>query len=199
MGYSQNFEKYKEFLNKVVRYDFESFAIPKSAEVLDVGCGFGDRIRLLRQLGYQNLRGIDHDKDTVYVACASEPTITLGSIESTRLPDQSVDAIIVENVFHHIENYATAIAELALILRKNGVLSIVEPRNSNMRKLLDFITFKTPIPHILRGPFKLRYIVMGEEIATGLYPLWLRSEHEFPSLLENTSPSTGPAKPCGSP
>ena len=43
--YSKNFETYKVFLNKVVRYDADMFNIPNDAHILDIGCGFGDRVQ----------------------------------------------------------------------------------------------------------------------------------------------------------
>ena len=87
-------------------------------------------------------------------------------------------------MFHHIDAYETALDEISRILKPNGYLCFIEPRNSVCRKLIDFITFKTPTPKILKGPWAQRYIVMLEEIETGLYPLWLRSQGHFNDLLQ---------------
>jgi len=180
--YSQNFEDYRLFLNKTVRYDIHMFGIPMEASILDIGCGFGDRIGMLRDRGYMSVRGIDPDEYCVSKAVVEG--VTLGSITDTGLPSNSVEVALVENVFHHIDDYSSALSEIGRILKPDGCLCFTEPRNSFPRKVLDFVTFKTPVPSVLRGPWKMRKVVMGEEVETGMYPKWLRSHHMFLSLLE---------------
>jgi ubiquinone/menaquinone biosynthesis C-methylase UbiE len=181
--YSENFEKYKVFLNKVVRYDFSMFEIPHEKSILDVGCGFGDRVRILRDRGYQSVSGVEIDEYSVKTA--NDPLIKHGSIESTGFPEKSFDVVLVENVFHHISDYDKALREIKRILKPEGTLCFIEPRNTWIRRFLDFVTFKTPVPKIFKGPWKMRYDVMEEEFATGLYPKWLRSHSEFFKLLDS--------------
>ena len=180
--YSKNFESYRVFINKVVRYDEDMFNIPTDAHILDIGCGFGDRVKLFREKGYKNVSGIDISAYSVEKAGDSQ--ITVGGITETKLKNESVDVAFVENVFHHIDAYETALDEISRILKPNGYLCFIEPRNSVCRKLIDFLTFKTPTPKILKGPWAQRYIVILEEIETGLYPLWLRSQGHFNDLLQ---------------
>lgn len=182
--YAEKFEDYKEFLNTVVRYDFSLFEIPKDHVVLDVGCAFGDRIRALRKLEYSSVSGIE--PDPYCVDKCEDPAIELGSITETGKDPDTYDAVLVENVFHHIpeSDYELAVIELKRILKPGGSLCVVEPRHSFARTVLDLVTFHTPVPAIFKGPWKLRHEVMGEEIATGLYPLWLRRHPLFFSLLE---------------
>ena len=108
----------------------------------------------------------------------------VGSIYDTGEENNAFDAVLVENVFHHIDNYEDALRELSRILVPGGVLCFVEPRNSLASRTLDYVTFHTPVPRMLRGPWALRQKVMGEEFETGLYPLWLKSHQRFFGLLE---------------
>ncbi len=181
--YSQNFEKYKEFLNRKVRYDFAMFDLPLEGRILDMGCGFGDRIRLLQGMGCRDVHGIDIDAHMVSEARKQCATIREGSITASGWEAGSFDAVLVENIFHHIADYDAALAEVARILKPQGLLCLIEPRNSLSRKALDFVTFKTPVPRWLGGPWALRYAVMKEEMDTGLYPKWLVSQDEFRDLL----------------
>src|SRR5262245_14044515 len=128
LDYSQSFAKYKTFLNKVARFDIAMFDLPKDASILDVGCGFGDRLRLMTEQGYTSVAGVDIDPYAV--AQANDSRITVGDVLDTKQSSQSFDAVLVENVFHHISDYEGALAELARILKNNGVLCFMEPRNS---------------------------------------------------------------------
>lgn len=185
-GYAQKFEVYRAFLNKTVRADLTMFAIPRTARVLDVGCAFGDDIRRLQHLGYAEVSGVEPDPYCVEQCRDLNLDVTLGSLEATGRPDASFDVVLVDNVFHHTSDYEAALAELARVLRPGGLLCFVEPRQSLMRRALDFVTFRTPIPRLLGGPLRLRHTIMGDEIATGLYPKWLRSHDTFFAALERT-------------
>ncbi len=180
--YSKSFENYKEFLNKVVRYDFEIFGIDKKSQILDIGCGFGDRVRALSAQGYHQVFGVE--ASSYSVEQANDSRITLGSITATGYPEKSIDVAFVENVFHHIADYQAALLEIKRILRPGGMLCFIEPRNSFLRRLLDIVTFYTPVPSLLRGPWKMRYVVMGAERETGLYQQWLKNHKLFRELLD---------------
>ena len=177
--YSEDFEKYKQFFNKHVRYDYAMFAIPKTAKILDVGCGFGDRIEILQGMDYTNISGIDIDEQMVQVAQNKGLDVSLDAIEETQFNDAQFDVILVENVFHHIDSYEKALDELHRILKPSGLLCIIEPKFTIFRHALDFVTFKTPVPSLLKGPWQLRYNVMIQEIESGMYPLWKRSQNRF--------------------
>ncbi|MBI4055165.1 MAG: class I SAM-dependent methyltransferase, partial [Elusimicrobia bacterium] len=111
------------------------------------------------------------------------PEVRVGSITQTGLPDASFDAVLAHNVFHHIPDYGAALQELFRILRPKGLLCFIEPRNSTWRRVMDYLTFSTPLPRWVPS-VRLRYEVMEQERATGLYPQWLRSQKKFFSLLE---------------
>ena len=177
--YSKEFEKYKEFVNKHFRYDYAMFDLPKDAKMLEIGCGFGDRMEILQNMGYKNILGIDIDEYMIEQAKEKKLNVALGSIENTGLESAQFDVVLVENVFHHIELYEQALDELHRVLKPDGVLCFIEPRFSIFRYILDFVTFKTPAPKLLKGPWAMRYNVMGQEIASGMYPLWRKSQQRF--------------------
>jgi SAM-dependent methyltransferase len=183
-SYSANFEQYKAHMNKVARYDLAMFGWDKQASILDLGCGFGDRIRLLRGQGFESVFGVE--VDPYCVAKTNDKNISVGSITATNVKANSMDVVLVENVFHHISEYSDALAEIHRILKPKGSLCFIEPRNSWFRRALDFVTFRTPVPALLGGVWKLRKAVMGEEMETGLYPLWLDSHDQFFGLLDRT-------------
>ena len=179
--YGHIFEKYRKVINCLARYDLKMFDIPKTASILDVGCGFGDDIKQLKEHGYLSVSGVA--SDPYIVKKSSGLDIRLGEITRTNYPTESMDVILVDNVFHHIPDYSPALNEIHRILKSDGILCFIEPKNSFYRRGMDYITFKTPLPKIFGGPFELRYQVMLEEFKTGLYPQWLRSHNHFLNLL----------------
>lgn len=180
--YSQNFEVYRQFLSKIVQYDLRMFEIPTDVRVLDIGCGFGDDVRRLQNMGYARVSGVEPDAYCVEQCAGLD--VRVGSIEDTGCDDGSFDVVLVNNVFHHCQDYGAALSEIARILKPSGFLCFVEPRASLPRRVLDFLTFQTALPGLVGGPLLQRYRVMSEEVATGLYPQWLRSQERFFSLFE---------------
>ncbi len=184
-GYSREYEKYKTFTDKHFRYDYGMFKIPVDARVVDIGCGFGDRIEILTDMGYADVAGVEIDEYMVKKAQQKGLDVRLGSLQQTGLEDASFDAVMVENVFHHISDYEQALDEMWRILRPEGTLSFIEPHFSIFRDLLDFMTFRTPIRKILKGPWALRHRVMGLEFESGMYPLWRESQTRFFNYLSS--------------
>lgn len=175
-SYALNFGNYRILLSRLLKSNLSSFNIPKSDFILDVGCAYGHDLRTLQDLGYQNLFGIEPDSRCL--SQTSDLNIKEGSIEAIPFPDASFDTVFVDNVFHHISNYQRAINEISRVLKPNGKLCFIEPRNSLLRQGMDFLTFKTLLP-VLSQAVQMRYLVMKEEMDTGLYPLWLASHEKF--------------------
>lgn len=181
-SYAVNFAKYRKILTKLLDFDFRAFEIAKDARILDVGCGYGDDIRRLYSLGYRNVVGVE--PDAICVAEKGDLEIHQGSIEDTGFPDESFDAVLVDNVFHHVGDYGLALDEIRRILRPEACLCFIEPRNSVLRKVMDFLTFQTLLPR-LSSAVRMRHLVMMEEMESGLYPLWLRSHDVFFQALRD--------------
>ena len=179
--YARHFEAYRSILNTCVRHSLEMFKLSRDGVIVDLGCGFGDDVRRLQEQGHRQVIGVEADRYCVQKR--GDLDIRRGTMSDTGLPSGLADAVVVNNVFHHVQEYDTALSEIARILKPEGTLSFIEPRNSVWRRGLDALTFSTPLPK-LGGPLGMRHRVMSEEVRTGLYPQWLRSHAEFFALLE---------------
>ncbi len=184
-NYSKEYEKYKAFTDKHFRYDYSMFDIPTNAKIAEIGCGFGDRIEILNDMGYKDVLGVDVDEYMVEKARGNGLNVHFGSLEQTGLESSAFDSVLVENVFHHISEYEKALDEMSRILKPGGTLSFIEPYFSVFRDFLDFLTFKTPIRKILGGPWSMRHSVMGLEFESGMYPLWRESNNRFFEYLSS--------------
>jgi ubiquinone/menaquinone biosynthesis C-methylase UbiE len=182
-SYAGHFGVYRRLLQRLLNHDPAMFALPKDAVIVDVGCGYGDLLNVLRKRGYEHLYGVEPDAQCRQGAREQGFDLVEGTLTATSLPDQYADAVIVNEVFHHIDDYAAAIRELRRVLKPGGLLCFLEPLGTVWRRGMDFLTFRTPLRRIA-SPVEARYRVMILEIETGLYPKWLAEQRAFHAALD---------------
>jgi len=182
-AYAGNFGAYRAWLKRLLDHDPAMFELPKDATIVDVGCGYGDLLQLLRERGYTNACGVEPDDACRAAALEAKLHVTAGTLSKNGLPDAFVDALVVNQVFHHVEDYGAALDDLARTLKPGGLLCFLEPLNTLLRSGMDFLTFGTPLRKIA-SPVEARYRVMKLEMDTGLYPKWLREQKTFHRELD---------------
>jgi len=100
--------------------------------VVDLGCGSGENLIPLAVRG-ANVVGIDLSPDLIDLAqrrlqsCAVKIELCVASAYSTGLPDESVDVVFAQAIFHHIDDLARVRREVQRILRPGGCLILQEP------------------------------------------------------------------------
>lgn len=103
--------------------------IHQPASILDVGCGTG---KLLRRAGTYwpeaRLIGVDAADGMVETAKRLTPNATFltGMAEALPLPDISIDLALSTISFHHWQNQAAGIREIARVLRPGGYFVLVD-------------------------------------------------------------------------
>lgn len=100
---------------------------PTTAAILEVGCGDGTLLRLLRHAGFNDVFGID---PSLPAAAGGELPLVRGFFPQD-LPaerrDRRHDLIVLRHVLEHIETPVPFLAELAARLRPSGELWIEVP------------------------------------------------------------------------
>ena len=110
------------------RMAFFDLITDRSLGVVDVGCGTGDFVRMLREMGYENARGIEYDQRLI--PDDMKEHIDQGSAMSLPYTEASVDVICFFNVLHHlldVDQYHATMNEVDRCLKPGGVLVILEP------------------------------------------------------------------------
>ena len=98
----------------------------RSARILDVGCGSGSFLSLMRSFGYETV-GVEVDGRAVEHARAKGHMVYQGSLESHRLEANSFDCIRFSHVLEHLESPGRSLREAERLLRPGGSIIILVP------------------------------------------------------------------------
>lgn len=101
--------------------------LPDDARILDVGCGDGFHLNLLKQYGKKSwtLEGIDIDKRAIEMAEKSGLKVHLGSVEEMNLPRESYDLAFMIQTIEHVEKPDQVLQSIRGLLKPGGKLVIV--------------------------------------------------------------------------
>jgi SAM-dependent methyltransferase len=104
--------------------------LPKSKEgarLLDVGCGNGAFLDLMRWQGWDGV-GIDADGDAVAIANSRGVPARVGTdTELERLPDQAFDAVSIHHLIEHSYDPVATLGQAYRLLRPGGLLWVATP------------------------------------------------------------------------
>ncbi len=123
--------------NRLLRY---CEGVPNNAKILDVGCGDGFHLKLLKQYGNKNwiLEGVDLDSRAVEIATKVGVTIHHGTVEELDLGNEQYDLVYTIQTIEHVAHPDTVFAAIFRILRPGGRLVIVTDNTDS----IDFTYFK---------------------------------------------------------
>ncbi len=128
----------KEYWNSVsetktftLPFNSESFSkyVNKDAVIVDIGCGYGRVLRILKDEGYTDLTGFDFSDLMISRAKRECPEIRFETMEEGKIPleDESTDTVILFAVLTCIvsdEKQEVLIKEIRRILKPGGILYV---------------------------------------------------------------------------
>jgi 2-polyprenyl-3-methyl-5-hydroxy-6-metoxy-1,4-benzoquinol methylase len=124
--------KLESIYRKVALHDHISFIVRaagnrRGLDLLDVGCGSGTLLGLLKRRGFQPL-GVDFSAEAARVAETENGVrVVVGSLEQARFPDSSFDMVTLFHVMEHVTNPRDVLAEVSRILKPNGAVVLQVP------------------------------------------------------------------------
>lgn len=118
-------------------FDAEIRLLPAVANgrLLDLGCGSGGWLRIMRELGWQ-VEGLDFDENAVKAAREHGLKVFLGSLEQQRFPDNTFDAITLSHVIEHVPDPTETLRECLRILKPAGRIVLITPNGASLSHLL---------------------------------------------------------------
>jgi len=114
--------------------------LPDNAAIVDVGCGDGFHLNLLRKYGNKSwsLEGIDLDKRAIEMAERRGFVVHQGTVESIDLPSNRYELAFMIQTIEHVENPVEVLLGIRRILKPGGRLVIVTDNTGSV----DFGFFK---------------------------------------------------------
>jgi len=106
--------------------------LPSVAHALEIGCGFGQGISLIREgFGAGRVTAVDLDDEMLKYCGAryqQKSWLSLFQADATRLPfaANSFELVCDFAVFHHVPDWQAAVAEVFRVLRPGGAFVIEE-------------------------------------------------------------------------
>lgn len=115
-------------------------SLPDAAKIMDVGCGDGFHLSLLREFGNKNweLEGVDLDRRAFNAAKKAGLKVHFGSVESLDLTKDSYDLIFMIQAIEHVERPDVILDSIFRLLKPGGTLIIVTDNTDS----IDFGLFK---------------------------------------------------------
>ena len=99
-----------------------------TGSALDVGCGTGGNLRMLRSQSFTRVAGVDISPDAVrYCRRKGFGDVVLGSAQELPFPDESFDVILLTDVLEHVEDDVAALREAGRVLGSRGLLIVTVP------------------------------------------------------------------------
>jgi SAM-dependent methyltransferase len=113
--------------------------LPDDARILDIGCGDGFHMRLLREYGKPTwrLEGVDTSDRAVMAARDSGLQVHLGTVEQAHLPESAYDLVLLIATIEHVGNPLGVMRAAVRLLRPGGWAVVITDNTAT----LDFRLF----------------------------------------------------------
>lgn len=113
--------------------------LPSGARIIDIGCGDGFHLGLLREFGDPSWRveGIDADERAVAVAVKAGLNVHCGVLGQVDLPNEAFDFAILIQTIEHVADPLSLMKQIRELLRPGGKIVIVTDNTDT----LDFKLF----------------------------------------------------------
>lgn len=108
--------------------EIDKTGLPRTSRVLDVGTSTGANLRLLRDLGFHAVDGLDFSNEAIrYCRERGLGLVQYGDVCSMPFADESFDLLLATDIIEHVDDDAKALGEIARVLRAGGKTLIVVP------------------------------------------------------------------------
>jgi 2-polyprenyl-3-methyl-5-hydroxy-6-metoxy-1,4-benzoquinol methylase len=104
--------------------------VPPNSTVLDVGCGVGETMILLRDANHCVCFGLDIANSAVSAVLEKGMQAKTAVLPEIPYPDQTFDAVVCTETIEHVTDASGTIRSIARVLKPGGVLILSVPDGS---------------------------------------------------------------------
>ena len=166
---------------------------PKHSEILEIFCGRGNGLKALASLGFTNLRGVDLSADLLQLY-DGDAQLFVGDCRDIRLPDASVDIVVVQGGLHHLTDLPgdleRTFGEIRRLLRPSGRFVMIEPWLTPFLRLVHTAVQNAIVRRSWSKLAALNTMIQCEKVT---YFNWLSRKEEILRLLHA---NFRPAREC---
>lgn len=177
--------------------------IPVDAAILDVGTSTGTNLRMLRDMGFTGVLGMDLE-DAAILWCAEKGlgTVRKGDVRDMPFADGAFDLVLATDIVEHVDEDVSALREIHRVLKPSGRVLLTVPAFRSLWGLQDRVSHHKR--RYRRGEFVEKLRAAGFTVEDAFYfnfllfaPIWLarrlialtrlelKSENELNSPLVN--------------
>lgn len=116
-------------------------SLPPAARVLEVGTSAGTNLRMLRDLGFSDVTGLDFSDEAIRL-CAENGLgiVQKGDITAMPFADDTFALVLATDIIEHVEDDARALSEIARVLAPGGTALITVPGFPSLWGLQDIVS-----------------------------------------------------------
>lgn len=112
--------------------------LAKASRVLDIGTSTGTNLRMLAELGFRNVQGLDLSPAAIsYCAEKGLGEVALGDVCNIPFEDGTFDLVLATDIIEHVDDDAKALSEMRRVLKPGGKVIITVPAFGFMKGLQD--------------------------------------------------------------
>ncbi len=108
---------------------------PGGGAVLDIGCGTGDKLDLLRSRGY-DVKGVEISPEAEYAKNVFKLDVQRTDILDAEYPEESFDVVTLYHVLEHLPDLSASLVKIRRILKPDGVLILQVPNFASRQRRL---------------------------------------------------------------
>lgn len=123
---------------KLFTNELAQAGVSNDARVLDIGTSTGTNLRMLRELRYQHVTGLDSSQDAIRF-CEEKGLgpVRRGDVCAMPFADESFDLVLATDIVEHVDDDIRAVQEIARVLAPGGTVLITVPAFESLWGLQD--------------------------------------------------------------
>jgi SAM-dependent methyltransferase len=108
--------------------EIKKTGLPRTSRVLDVGTSTGANLRLLRDLGFRAVYGLDFSQEAIHY-CQEKGLglVQQGDVCGMPFANASFDLVLATDVIEHVDDDLKALREIGRVLKPGGKVLITVP------------------------------------------------------------------------